>query len=239
MSDGAREFVLKRIYLNPEAPDAVIGQVLLRLRPDVARRTFVFDRRANDNAETIESLQKMDRVGLLEVGLDVALVKREYLGIVNSCLARLRRGFEVVPETFSPDAQAVGKLAEEKALSHERERLRAAGYPELAPLVQQTSLVDQYAGYDILSYRGIGQNPEKPIYIEVKGTKSGEVRFIWSRNERVVATREKRAYWLYIYTLVNLEVASATGPLRIIDPITSLNKMGYKQEPIDVYVTRN
>jgi len=238
MNNSAREFVLKRVYLNPGAPDRIIGQLLSQFRPDVARRTFVFDRRLNDSDDTIEALQKMNAVGLLDIGLEIALVRREYLGLVNDCLMRLREGPQIPADIVSPEAQAIGRLAEEKALDHERHRLTAAGYPELALLVQQISLVDQSAGYDILSYRGATPKPENPIYIEVKGTTNRSVSFTWSRNERVVAGRERRAYWLYIYTSVDLKTVSATGPVRISDAIVSPDKMGYNQDPSGVYVTQ-
>jgi hypothetical protein len=99
-------------------------------------------------------------------------------------------------------------------------------------------LSTNYAGYDILSYRGARPTPENPIYIEVKGTRNRNVCIIWSRNERATASKEKRTYWLYIYTSVDLTGASAIGPKRINDPIVRLDKMGYTQDPLDVYVTQ-
>src|SRR5205814_7559820 len=141
-------------------------------------------------------------------------------------------------QVATPEAQAVGRLAETKALEYERDRLTAAGYPELALLVQHISLIDQYAGYDILSYRGTKRRPENSIYIEVKGTKNQNACFVWTRNERLVADRQRQAYWLYVYTSVDLNTASATGPIRIYDPSSRLDKLGYVQEAIDVYVTR-
>src|SRR5206468_5382963 len=210
INDSAREFVTKRVYLNPESPDAVIGQLLMQFRPDVARRTFVFDRRPNDSSDTVEGLQKMNAVGLVDVNLDSALVRPEYLGVVNNLLAQLRGGPRIVPQIATPEAQAVGQLAEAKALQYERDRLTAARYPELALLVQQISLVDQYAGYDILSYGGTKPKPEHSIYVEVKGTRNQNACFTWTRNERLVAGQKRRDYWLYIYTSVDLNTASAT-----------------------------
>jgi len=105
-------------------------------------------------------------------------------------------------------------------------------------LVQHISLVDKSAGYDILSYRGTGKTPHTPIFIEVKGTTKQEVEFIWSRNERFVATRQRRRYWIYAFTNVETEIESAVGPIRINDPIVSLVRRMYYLDPIDVQVRK-
>ena len=87
----------------------------------------------------------------------------------------------------------------------EKNRLSDLGLKEFCPLIQQISLVDKSAGYDLASFRGTGKHPENRIYIEVKGTKRNYVDFIWTRNEKLVAGQLKKKYWLYVYTNVDTQ----------------------------------
>jgi hypothetical protein len=134
------------------------------------------------------------------------------------------------------DREMVGEIAETCAVTYEKNRLTKRGYPELSMLVQQISLVDRSAGYDILSYSGIDKKPESPIFIEVKGTKNHKINFIWSRNERLVARRERSSYWIYAFTKVEIDKNSAKGPTRIKNPIVNLERLGYNTEALDVHI---
>ena len=146
---------------------------------------------------------------------------------------RVQESYEAVS---SAERVAVGNLAEILAVAHEKRRLSEAGLTDLCPLVHRISLVDNSAGYDIVSFRGTGTHPEHRIYIEVKGTKKTQVDFVWSRNERRVAGLHKRRYWLYVYTHVDIQHQTGCGPLRINNPLQALNTDDYIVEPIDVRV---
>ena len=238
LSDKAKLFILRELYLNPDASEVCCGRFILALKVDTALGTFYFERSPSDAAEVSASLRVLETVGLLEVLSDKALVRHEHLALVNECLRRLRTPRDVADEDVANETNEVGDLAEERAVQDERERLRRAGYPELAPLVKRISTVDRSAGYDVISHRATGNQPDSQIFIEVKGTRKLDVSFVWSRNERAVAELKRKAYWLYVYTAVDVSARTATGPVRINNPIARLESLGFRMQPMDVYVCR-
>lgn len=238
ISERAQDFLLKYVYLNMESCGAECAKFLLLFKVDTTVGTFVFPRSLQESYEENQWLKTLSRVGLLAVDERYAKVRLDYLALVNELLRRFREGEIVFPAGSSAERSAVGNLAEKLAVNYEKRRLSEAGLRELCPLVQRISLVDNSAGYDIVSFRGTGQRPEDRIYIEVKGTKKSQVDFVWTRNERRVAGLQKRQYWLYIYTHVDTQNETAQGPFRINNPLWALNRGDYLLEPIDVRVLK-
>jgi hypothetical protein len=177
-------------------------------------------------------------VGLLEVNEPAALVRRDHLELFNTFLARARTNLVSSAEDLGIEKDEVGEFAEYRALQYEITRLKSQGYPDLALLVQRVSEIDRSAGYDVVSRKGTGKQPEQPIYIEVKGTRKSEVSFIWTRNERSVASQKRKDYWIYVFTNVDMSKRSCDGPVRINDPWRRLSDLAYKVEALDVYVSR-
>ena len=238
ISDEAKEFLLKNVYLDVDNGAACCVPFLSSFRVDVTLGTFALERAADESEEQRAWLRTLSRVGLLDVDERVARVRREYLALVNECLRHLREA-ELEGGTVSAAEKAkTGAIAEKCALEYERKKLMRRGYPELASLVRQISLVDTSAGYDIISCRGSGRNPEEEILIEVKGTRKGEVEFVWSRNERRVARQRRRSYWIYVFTDIDLDNETGKGPIRINDPDLGLERRGYHVEQLDVQVKR-
>jgi len=180
----------------------------------------------------------LSNVGYLDVDRSVAVVRREYIGLTNTVLMKIRSDRSEMLDEGGDDLNEVGNLAEIRAVEHERNRLRHAGFPELSELVQRISTVDRNAGYDVLSYVGRGRDPTQEIHIEVKGTRAQKIGFIWTRNERYVANKLRKSYWIYVYTSVDISALSANGPVCINDPTLTLERLGYAQEPLDVFVTK-
>jgi hypothetical protein len=84
---------------------------------------------------------------------------------------------------------AVGRLGESFALAYEKHRL--AGHPELQRRVQQVSLTDDTAGYDVHSFNVDGS----VRLVEVKTTEGPlATRFFMSANERNCADKNPDAY---------------------------------------------
>lgn len=238
VSPAAKEHILKSVYLNPALSGGHCSDFLLRLSVDMVRETFVYHRSETDDYEVLIALRMLSSVGFLDVDPDIAIVRKEYVGLANTVLLKMRSGHREASDEKDDELNEVGRVAEERAMEDERKRLRTAGYSELAELVQRISLVDRSAGYDVLSYTGAGRDPTQKMHIEVKGTRSQEIGFVWTRNERYVANSLRKAYWIYVYTNVDISAPSANGPVCINDPIQALGRLGYFQEPLDVYVAK-
>jgi hypothetical protein len=196
ISEKAKDFLIKKVYLYPGAGQACCFDFLNSFHVDTVLSTFVFDRQENESPDEVRWLRTLSRVGLLEVDTEYAKVNRRYLDVVNDCLRKTRNGLASEEPDVGNDRDKIGDVAEICALGYEKQRLKRRGHHDLAMLVQRISLVDKSAGYDILSYRGTGKNPESLIFIEVKGTRNDKVNFIWSRNERSVAIKWRRSYWI-------------------------------------------
>jgi len=237
ISDRAKEFMLKQVYLSVDSLGADCAEFLLHFRADVVYETFVFHRTEQESNEENQWLKTLSRLGLLEVDVGLAKVRSKYLGLVNKLLWQVRKGD--ISDSLEPtnERNKVGDIAEEYAVRYERQRLSSLGQDDLCPLVQCISLIDRYAGYDVISFRGTGRQPEDEIYIEVKGTRSSEVKFIWSYNERQVAHLEKKKYWIYVFTNVDTQEETAKGPIRINNPANTLEKKGYDLEALAVRVS--
>lgn len=234
ISDQAKRFLVKKIFLNPESGVQCCGELLDNFRADTIYETLVYDRSPEDSSEIIQWLKLLSRVGLLMVTPEKALVEIRYLDHVNQLLTYLREGVE--GKIHDPDIRnKVGAVAEECAMKYEKMRLTKLGYPELAKLVQRISLIDKSAGYDISSYSGGKKVSEEPIYIEVKGTTNSEPQFTWSRNERFVAQKERRKYWLYCFDHVDIVNDTANSPIKIRDPIKNIESKGFIGEPVDIF----
>jgi len=238
ISDQAKEYLLKKVYLDISSRGMDCAKFLLRFQVDTNLGTFVLDRSEKEQMEETQWLMTLECLGFLQVDSQVARVSSQYLVLINEFLKQVRKGRDQKIDANPAERTAIGALAEEHAVQYETQRLTKLGYKELCPLIQQISLVDNYAGYDLLSFRGTGRNPDDRIHIEVKGTKKNDVEFIWSENERLVAKGDMKTYWIYIYTQVDIKNKTAKGPIRLNDPIRTLKIKGYTLEPLDIRVLR-
>jgi hypothetical protein len=238
ISDQAKDYLLKKVYLDISSRGMDCAKFLLRFQVDTNLGTFVLYRSEKEQIGEIQWLMTLERLGFLQVDPQIARVSSQYLGLINEFLKQVRKGKEQKTGVDTAERIAIGALAEEHAVQYETKRLTKLGYKELCPLIQQISLVDTSAGYDLLSFRGTGRNPDDRIHIEVKGTKKKNVEFIWSENEILVSKGDRKTYWIYIYTQVDIKNKTAKGPIRLNDPIRELKIKGYTLEPIDVRVSK-
>lgn len=239
ITDQAKQFLLKRVYLDLDSRGTDCAKFLLRFRADAVYETFVFHRTERESNEENQWLKTLSRLGLLEVEVGLAKVRSKYLGLVNKLLWQVRQGD--ISDSLEPanERNKVGDIAEENAVHYEKQRLSNLGQDDLCPLVHRISLIDRYAGYDIISFRGTGRHPEEEIHIEVKGTRKSRVEFIWSYNERQVAKVEKKKYWIYVFTHVNIKERTGKGPTKINNPINALGNKGYNIESLNVRVSKD
>ena len=235
---GSRDFLLRNVYLDPNVMAESCRSFLLSFHVDTPQGTFVYDRSLDDGVEVGTWLRVLHRLGLLEVTQHTAQVCHQYLEVFNAFLAQVRESLTTRALSALVETDEIGNFAEERALDYEASRLKQLGHPDLALLVQRISSIDRSAGYDLLSSKGTGKNPEQPIYIEVKGTLRNEVGFIWTRNEWNVAQERRTAYWIYVFTHIDLATCSARGLVQINDPCKRLVELGYQVEALNVYVSK-
>ncbi len=99
-------------------------------------------------------------------------------------------------ETFNKslvEASEIGDCGEKYVVKVEVEKLLDLGLEQLAKQVNQVSLENVAAGYDVLSFDEGGNE----IYIEVKSTKSTYSSFELTSNELMVAKEKCESYWIY------------------------------------------
>jgi hypothetical protein len=238
LSENAKMTFIEKLYLNESDIHLDCASFLTYFRPDVEERTFIYDRDSNETADTQKWLLILSCLGVVHCTETKVFIETKYLDRVNRILAKSRECEENVVYIDWQERQNVGKVAEELAIEYEIDRLQSKGMNELVPLIRHISLVDKSAGYDVMSCRCTGVDPESPIYIEVKGTCDTIMKFIWSRNERRVASKMKANYWIYCYTEVNVDQHTAKGPYRIRNPINNLKAPKYQVEAIDLYIER-
>jgi len=235
----AKKALLKYMYLNPKAGDGCCGDFLRQWSVDLTLETFVFYRQSSVTNEILTLLQDLERVGLIEVTEERATVRPNYLDKVNELIAELRGAVIELPGKGDSILKEVGDIAEEHAMEYEKARLLKSGFDWLVPLVEQISLVDQSAGYDVRSCRGYGKKPETQIFVEVKGTRHEQVEFFWSNNERLVAAKHGPQYWIYCFYDVDLADRTASGPHRIQNPHSRVSSPDYVVTPRDVWVRKS
>ncbi len=238
LTDQTKETFIKCVLLNVESNDWCCSEFISQFKVDTILRTFVYDRSSNVIKDDTNWLITLSSVGLIEVDKEKAIINRNYLGIINEMLFKIRNPIHVKISEIENDKNETGDLAERLAMRYEMERLSIAGYPSLAPLVQQISMVDQSAGYDILSFQGSGSQPSENIYIEVKCTKKEEFSFYWSYNEMNIAKKEADNYWIYGYAKADIVNECADGPVKIKNPISSLAELGYTTIPLNCYISK-
>ena len=238
LSDKAKHAFLRDIYLNTSARNNCCGSFLMQWKPDATISTFIYRRNYSDDLNALGWLKKLERVGLITVNEERALIEKKYLDLVNNLLAEMRN--IATPKIGASGAirQKIGDIGEKLAIQYEKKRLIENGQEVLLPLVKHISLIDGSVGYDVVSCQGIGKNPDAPIYIEVKSTTEPIVQFIWSYNEQNVARNLGGRYWIYCFTLVDLENESAQGPFKIKNPIKKISSPDYLIEARDILVKR-
>jgi len=165
------------------------------------------------------------QLGLLQRDEDAIEVKERYVRTVAAFLEEGPGWTEEQAEDYFREKREIGTLAEELIVKHEVERLRGAGHSVEAECVRRISLVRVNAGYDVESFNGGAHDMNFDRFIEVKGSRGTDLRFLWTENEIKVAKKLCGRYWIYFQGGVVLENRSAKNlPLLFQDPIESILK---------------
>lgn len=145
-------------------------------------------------------LENLQELGLLTPwgesgqGFEVA---REYVDPVATFLSEQDGFSEDRLEEFLRERRELGALAERLVLAHEVARLSALNCDVEALCVRHISKLTVDAGYDIESFDGPTPSTHYDRFIEAKGSRGADLRFIWSENEMKVAERLGPRYWIY------------------------------------------
>jgi hypothetical protein len=117
----------------------------------------------------------------------------------------------------------LGDSAEKLVVKFEEGRLRKIGNLVEAACVKCISKMKTDAGFDIKSFNGKSRGMQYDRFIEVKGSGSTKLRFVWSPNEMKVAEKLREQYWIYFQGGINKKDGNSRfKPIMIQDPITNI-----------------
>jgi hypothetical protein len=154
---------------------------------------------------------------------EVFEIAEPYVDAVAALLAEGKGWTEEALEEFLRERQEVGDLAEELVLRFEQGRLRGAGCEVEAHCVRRVSKLKVDAGYDIESFHAASMGLHYDRFIEVKGSRGADVRFIWSDNEMKAANRLRDRYWIYFQGGIDAKKGAARNRvLAFQDPMTTI-----------------
>ena len=222
LTEDQRRLLIRSAYLS----GAFRSQVLLTLKafaPAFDKSTYrwstVDGKTLPANAENI--LNQLRELGVAVVREEIFEISPTYVDAVAALLAEGSGWTQAALEEFIRERQEIGNLAEELAVTFERDRLLKAGCEVEAHCVQYVGKLKVNAGYDIESFQAASPGLQYDRFIEVKGSRGGEVRFIWSENEIKVARTLGNQYWIYFQGGIKAKEGKA------------YNKMLMFQNPVD------
>lgn len=222
---------------SPYAP--WVTDLLRALRADSERETFVgstFDR--EDYGRFGEHMVGFLRgIGLIEIAGQEIFAGTKFIPSISRLRSRVPMTAQEL-EVLLALQSVQGSAAEDWVVAHERQRLRNAGCPAEADAVRRISQMDVCAGYDIESFDGAASPFRFNRFIEVKSSSQiGSKTFIWSRNEKAVATRLRAAYWVYLLTGAGLTAMSEPRLLAIQDPMGEIRAGRLRLSPMSFEVS--
>lgn len=235
LNPKSQDYFIKNILLNYSFNCLGFIPVIKQFNPSQEYGTYVYFRTFQEDYYLINWLKTLNSLGLTNSLESLILIKKEYLEILTSFLFELRTKISAGHEDKDESRKEVGDIAELLAMDYERQRLIKNGFTELANIIERHSLIDNYLGYDIMSFQGSGTYPARKRYIEVKGTLKSNYQFIFTKNERIVASDKGPQYWIYCFKNVKSPTLNNNKPLLICNPIVRLKKMKVKEEPIDIF----
>ena len=225
LAEEQKRLVLRSCFMQGPLRRQTL-RLLKSFSPSVKTETFrwsAIDSSPLDGEEWL--VEHLRQLGLLRREEDSILVELRYAKTVSAFLDEVPGWTEEQAEEYYREKREIGTLAEDCVVAHEAERLRAAGFPVEARCVRRISLVRVNAGYDVESFDGAADDTHPDRFIEVKGTRGKDLRFMWTENEIKIAKKLRERYWIYFQGGVDLGAKTATRhPLLFQDPIVSLLK---------------
>lgn len=170
-------------------------------------------------------IEQLRQLGLLKRDGGALEVEQLYVKTVAAFLEEGAGWSEEQAAEYYREKVEIGALAEDLIVKHEMDRLRGAGHPVEAECVRRISAVRVNAGYDIESYDAAAHDMDFDRFIEVKGSRGSDLRFIWTDNEMRIAKKYKDRYWIYFQGGIDLKKRAAKNePMLFKNPIDTLHK---------------
>ena len=155
-------------------------------------------------------------LGALRNESSLFFIRNEYEKIFSNIVASKKKLTKEKLLAQLEQEQIMGEEGEIFALNYERSRCPFTAYQQKR--IKQISVVDECAGYDLISFHY--EDTNKRRYIEVK-TFKGKPHFYWSANEMNSARLRKDDYFIYLvdYSRINED---GYIPEMIKDPCNSI-----------------
>lgn len=172
-------------------------QIVLSLRRDLMWMAFASQ----------EELREKDR-NLAQILEELGLVRRVLTEDALVFWSELRHAGQHLDRAM---LKKIGDEAEALSMEYERTRLNQNGFPLLSNRIRWLSRESDLHGYDILSFRGDGRDPNARIHIEVKklSTRSdGSLYFHLSRNEYQQLRALDGNYFFHLWDFNNADLGA-------------------------------
>lgn len=175
-----------------------------------------------DKAWVVGHLEQLDLVTQVKGGY---AVNKDYLETIETFINEPKGFTEEQTLKWLEEKKILGNIAEDLVLKFERERLQKLGHVVEAKCVKHVGKINTSAGFDIESFNGKAKAMKFDRYIEVKGSGSEKLRFVWSQNEMKVAEKLKDQYWIYFQGGIDKKAGTTKyKPIMIQDPFNSIEK---------------
>lgn len=175
-------------------------------------------------------------LGILQEGKYVIEVEKKYSPLVYELTADGKAISEQQLEQLLMENRKLGAQGENAVVEFERQRLIKLGKMLQAELVKRISISNAAAGYDIESFDGTTDDVFPNRFIEVKATTGENIRFYWTINEREVAKKRKKNYWIYVLTNFREDKPSESLPIMIQNPEHIIPKHGSFSIEVNKYL---
>jgi hypothetical protein len=147
------------------------------------------------------------------------LVNKNYVETIATFLSEPKGWTEKQLEEWLKEKKEIGNFAEEKIKEFEELRLKSLDNIVESHTVRFVGKLKVDAGYDIESFNGKSRNMNYDRFIEVKGSKGSNLRFIWSAKEIEVAKKLQDKYWIYFQGGIDMKNKRVKNkPLMFQDP---------------------
>jgi hypothetical protein len=157
-------------------------------------------------------------LGILQEENFLIKVDGKYSQLVYELTADSKAISEQQLEQLLMENRKLGAKAEIAVVEFEKQRLMKLGKSIQADLVKRISTINVAAGYDIESFDGTNDDVFPNRFIEVKATTGNDVRFYWTINEREIAKKKKKQYWIYVLTSFRETNPHQSLPITIQNP---------------------
>lgn len=157
-------------------------------------------------------------LGILQEENFLIQVHKRYSQLVYELTADSKAISEQQLEQLLMENRKLGAQAENAVVEFEKQRLLKMGKTIQSELVKRISTINTAAGYDIESFDGTTDDVFPNRFIEVKATTGEDIRFYWTINEREVAKKKKKQYWIYVLTNFREDKPSESLPTTIQNP---------------------